>query len=365
MILCLTAAAGPVYAPDADLTDDTPARKKPDAVAGSGASTFTKWKYECDFDAAECGDDIYFGGTSAATAHTGGLAALAQGWLNKWGSRVTHDPETLAGFLLSLARDEGDEGDDNTWGKGFIVFPCPGVGVTSLPYTSNGENWSDGDCGSKRWPGRASDFYTFRLTETQRVTIDLDSVENSYLALIEGPHADGALLTSDNDSGEGTDARIIRDLHPGFYTIEATTLLNHKRGNYTISVSGADVPNAPSLSPNPSTYNFLDNGAWQRFTLDSSGSVKVVANPGGTKKRVEISTTRYAGYYCPAEQDDTKSASDGGYVYLAGCAVGEGTVQIRDRYNDAVLMEYTIWIDESASGMSGSSGTSGTSGDEP
>lgn len=356
---------GPVYAPDADLTEDTPARKKPDAVSGSGASTFTKWKYECDFDAAECGDDIYFGGTSAATAHAGGLAALAQGWLNKWGSRVTYDPESLTGFLLSLAQDEGDEGDDNTWGKGFIVFPCPGVGVTSLPYTSNGENWSDGDCDSKRWPGRASDFYTFRLTETQRVTVDLDAAENSYLALIEGPHADGDLLTSDNDSGQGTDARIIRDLHPGFYTIEATTLLNHKRGDYTITVGSADVPNAPSLSPNPSTYNFLDNGSWQRFTLDSSGSVKIVANPGDTKTRVEISTSRYAGYYCPTEQDDTKYESDGGYVYLAGCAVGEGTVQIRDRYNDTVLTEYTIWIDESASGTSSPSGTSGTSGEEP
>ncbi len=353
---------GPVYDPYSDLTEDTPARIKPDAVAGSRASTFTKWKYECKFNATGCGDKIYFGGTSAATAHTGGLAALAQGWFNKWGSRVTHDPEILANFLRSLARDEGIEGDDNIWGKGFILFPCPAVGVTSFPYTSSGENWASTDCESKRWSGRVADFYTFRLTETRRVTIDLDSSEDSFLALIDGPHADGDLLAYDNNSGPGTDARLIRDLHPGFYTVKATTFYTKKKGDYTLTASTADVPKAPSLTPNPATYSFQGDGVWQRFTVDSSDRVKVVVNPGDTKLRMEITAVSGASYYCPAEQDDYRTVSDDDYVYLAGCGNGEAVIQIQNRSDGTVLKEYIAWVEKAPAG---SRGTSGASGDEP
>ena len=72
---------GPVYRKGASLTSEAPVRTKPDVTAASGAATWTKFNNECDEDdtAAECGDDLYFGGTSAA-------AAKPEAWPPSWRS---------------------------------------------------------------------------------------------------------------------------------------------------------------------------------------------------------------------------------------------------------------------------------------
>ena len=47
---------------------------------------------------------------------------------------------------------------------------------------------------------------------------------------------------------------------------------------------GEPVGPAASLSPDPSTVTFADDGAWHRFTVEAGEPVTVVANPAGTPR---------------------------------------------------------------------------------
>ena len=106
---------------------------------------------------------------------------------------------------------------------------------------------------------------------------------------------------------------------------------------------GEPVGPAASLSPDPSTVTFASDGAWHRFTVDAAGPVTVVANPEGTP-RLEITTRSGRGNYCPAEAEDDVSRQDGQSVYLAGCASGPATVELRRPSDGTVLNTYTFEV---------------------
>ena len=99
-----------------------------------------------------------------------------------------------------------------------------------------------------------------------------------------------------------------------------------------------------SLSPDPSTVTFADDGAWHRFTVAVGEPVSVVANPEGTPRRLEITTRSGRGNYCPAEPDDDQSRQDGQTIYLSGCATGTATVELRREADGTVLRTYTFEV---------------------
>ena len=101
---------------------------------------------------------------------------------------------------------------------------------------------------------------------------------------------------------------------------------------------------AASLSPDPSTVSFADDGAWHRFTVEADEPVTVVANPAGTPRRLEITARSGRGNYCPAEAEDDASRQDGQSVYLAGCEEGPGTVELRREADGTVLGTYTFEV---------------------
>ena len=107
---------------------------------------------------------------------------------------------------------------------------------------------------------------------------------------------------------------------------------------------GEPVGPAASLSPDPSTVTFASDGAWHRFTVDAAGPVTVVANPEETTPRLEITTRSGRGNFCPAEADDDVSRQDGQSVYLAGCATGTATVELRRPSDGTVLNTYTFEV---------------------
>ncbi len=107
---------------------------------------------------------------------------------------------------------------------------------------------------------------------------------------------------------------------------------------------GEPVGPAASLSPDPSTVTFADDGAWHRFTVAAGKPVTVVANPEGTAPRLEITTRSGRRNYCPAEPDDDVSRQDGQAVYLAGCGTGTATVELRRRSDGTVLNTYTFEV---------------------
>ncbi len=106
---------------------------------------------------------------------------------------------------------------------------------------------------------------------------------------------------------------------------------------------GEPVGPGASLSPDPSTVTFADDGAWHRFTVEAGEPVSVVANPG-TTPRLEITTRSGRGNFCPAEADDDVSRRDGQVVYLSGCATGTATVELRRQSDGTVLNTYTFEV---------------------
>ena len=99
-----------------------------------------------------------------------------------------------------------------------------------------------------------------------------------------------------------------------------------------------------SLSPDPSTVTFADDGAWHRFTVQAGESVTVVANPEGTTPRLEITTRSGRGNFCPAEAEDDVSRDHGQTLYLSGCASGQATVELRRASDGTVLRTYTLEV---------------------
>jgi hypothetical protein len=97
-------------------------------------------------------------------------------------------------------------------------------------------------CPSTHKPGSYAKYFTFVLTASHTVTIDLSSTKDTYLYLLSGSGQNGAVIEEDDNDGSGTDSRIVRTLLPGSYTVEATTKLPATTGSFTVSVSHAAPP---------------------------------------------------------------------------------------------------------------------------
>ena len=106
-----------------------------------------------------------------------------------------------------------------------------------------------------------------------------------------------------------------------------------------------DTPRA-SLSPDPSTVAFGDDGTWHSFTVQASETIVVVVNPGGITPLVESTDLADAASECPAEGEESTTRRNGESIYLAGCGAGRGVVELRRASNQAVLQSYTLSIEE-------------------
>ena len=107
---------------------------------------------------------------------------------------------------------------------------------------------------------------------------------------------------------------------------------------------GEPVGPAASLSPDPSTVTFADDGAWHRFTVEAGEPVEVVATRRGPLPGWRSPPAAAASNFCPAEADDDVSRQDGQTVYLAGCATGTATVELRRQSDGTVLNTYTFEV---------------------
>ena len=112
--------------------------------------------------------------------------------------------------------------------------------------------WTTEDCDSRFRAGSDAHTYRFEVAEAGRVRIGLTSAEaDSYLYLLT---EDGSRITDNDDNGARLDARIERDLAPGTYLVEATTVAGRDRGaaDFTLTVSrvaGCDFVHLGTLEP--------------------------------------------------------------------------------------------------------------------
>ena len=145
-----------------------------------------------------------------------------------------------------------------------------GVGLTGSG------RWTTEDCDSRYRSGGDAHSYRFELAEGGRVRINLGSAEaDSYLYLLA---EDGTRLTHNDDGGAGLDARIERDLMPGAYILEATTVGGRSRGPADFSLSiirvmGCEPVHLGTLG---AEADLTASGTW---TLDTCGSRFVTEHP--------------------------------------------------------------------------------------
>ena len=136
--------------------------------------------------------------------------------------------------------------------------------------------WTTEDCDSRFRPGSDAHTYRFHVEEPGRIRIGLTSaVADSYLYLLAG---DGSRITDNDDNGDRLDARVERDLVPGTYLVEATTVAGRARGpaDFTLTVSrveGCDFVHLGTLEPG---IDLTATGVW---SLETCGSRFVSRHP--------------------------------------------------------------------------------------
>ena len=117
------------------------------------------------------------------------------------------------------------------------------LGALTAAVTRNA-SWT-GDCASTHRSDRYARYYTFTLSQQTEVQIDLTSSQDTFLYLLRGADANGAVVTDNDDVESGnTNSHITRTLAADTYTIEATTYGEGVTGDFTLSIvpAGATAP---------------------------------------------------------------------------------------------------------------------------
>ncbi|ETR65467.1 MAG: hypothetical protein OMM_14204, partial [Candidatus Magnetoglobus multicellularis str. Araruama] len=129
-------------------------------------------------------------------------------------------------------------------------------------------------------------YYSFTLSSSTSVRIDLESSTDTYLYLLQGNNTSGRVIQSNDDFGDTRNSCIEIDLSAGTYTIEATTYSDKATGNFTISLRNNIIEAVEPISINQSINNSWSSdtesthrsGRYARyysFTLNSSASVSI------------------------------------------------------------------------------------------
>ena len=224
-----------------------------------------------------------FFGTSQASPHVAGMAALAK-QINPESNAVE-----VANYIRSSGVDFGEEGPDYAWGYGFAVLPAADVprdpcrvNIGEIDDSDEVEvegSWT-GDCVSDRpaeqSPGdRYARYYTFEIAEESNVSISLTSAEqDTYLYLTKGVSTSGDLVDENDDvaPGSDTDSLIeVQELAAGEYTIEATTFNAEETGEFTLTVSVEFT----SRTEDPRVGGFIDisYGSDHACALNVNGTI--------------------------------------------------------------------------------------------
>ncbi len=136
--------------------------------------------------------------------------------------------------------------------------------------------WTTEDCDSRFRSDNDAHSYRFEVVEGGRIRIDLASGDgDAYLYLLA---EDEGRLTDNDDGGAGLDARIERDLTPGAYLVEATTVGGRSRGpaNFSLSISRVNGCGPVNLGPLQPGVDLTASSSW---SLETCGSQFVVEHP--------------------------------------------------------------------------------------
>ncbi len=111
------------------------------------------------------------------------------------------------------------------------TYPCSKGSALTCDFT-----WSNSGGQSTTLGGNPH--YQLTLTNSATVQIDLDSKVDNFLYLLD---SSGSILSSNNNSWPGKDARIVLSLATGTYEVVAATSRNRKSGSFTLTVKTGDL----------------------------------------------------------------------------------------------------------------------------
>ncbi len=181
-----------------------------------------------------------------------------------------------AALVVAVLAVGGPRSVDAQEGSACPVTDLGALGVEADGGLNADGRWTTENCDSRFRTGSDAHSYRFEVVEAGRIRIDLVSGEgDSFLYLLA---EDERRLTDNDDGGAGLDARIERDLTPGIYVVEATTVGGRGRGpaDFSLSigrVTGCEPVHLGSLEPG---VDLTASGSW---TLDTCGSRFVVEHP--------------------------------------------------------------------------------------
>ena len=160
------------------------------------------------------------------------------------------------------------------------------VGALSIGTTVSG-TWAAG-CNSVHRVGRFAKYYSFTLSSSKKVTIDLMSTTDTYLYLLSGRGTTGAILAFDDDAGDGSNSRISATLSAGTYTLESTTYNSGMTGSFTISVRDAPMLTVTKAGSGSGTVTSSPSGiscgtdCTEQYALNTGVTLTATATAGSS-----------------------------------------------------------------------------------
>ena len=122
--------------------------------------------------------------------------------------------------------------------------------------------WTGEDCDSRLFTNCDAHNYSFSLLEGGQVRVELSSDEgDSYLQLLT---SEGSRIADDDDSGQGLDSRIERDLSAGDYLIEAASAVGRDSGpaDFTLTVTRPTNCGPTDMGSQEAGAGLIFSGAW-------------------------------------------------------------------------------------------------------
>jgi hypothetical protein len=158
----------------------------------------------------------------------------------------------------------------------------------SVGQTVNGNYEST--CTSAHRGNSYAKYYTFTLSDTRTVTIDLTSAIDTYLFLLSGSGSGGSVIASNDDYNGSSNSHIQTTLNAGTYTIEATTYTSGQTGSFSLSLqSPASAPPAPSNLSTSAVSSSQINLSWNDNSTNETG-FKIERKTGSSGTWAEITT---------------------------------------------------------------------------
>ena len=223
--------------------------------------------------------------------------------------------------------------------------------LSTLSTTATQEGtWASG-CASVSRSGKYAQYYTFTLSAEKEVTIDLVSSQDAYLYLhtysATAANHVGSRITFDDDGGENRNARIIRTLSAGTYTIEATTYSDNVVGSFTLTVAPANTTPDPVIGQcnntvqnacvtgTPNDNAVADTNTYYRWRCDGLNGG---ANSGTCQKLIPVvnCTTPLSTLSTTATQEGT---------WASGCASVSRSGKYAQYYTFTLSAEKEVTID--------------------